>query len=378
MTHSIRLGKLMGIPIELDYTWFIVFVLLAVTLGGFLFPEEISRVSLGLRIVLVLLATLLFFASIVIHEFSHSYVARLNGIEIASITLFIFGGVARMTSEPKSAGAELKVAAAGPAASIGLSVVFFSLSLLAGASGLEASLGVVFQYLAMVNLMLAGFNLMPGFPLDGGRILRAVIWQSTGSMSYATRIASGFGQGLGYLLIAGGLVAFLWPGGRFMVAGIWFLFLGWFLVQAARSSYIQMLLRQALSGIPVERLMSREIVTVPSNLSLQDLVNDYFLTYQYGAFPVLDEGQLRGMVSLKEVRQIPREQWAFTPVSQVLQPLSADQTVKPWEDAWDAMAKMATEEPGRLMVVDEQGALLGMMSKSDLMHLIRTKLDLGL
>jgi Zn-dependent protease/CBS domain-containing protein len=376
MQGSFRLGRIFGLSIEIHYTWFIVFALVALSLTLGLFPQLFPNLPLWYSWVLGIAVTVLFFGSVLAHEVAHSLVARTQGIEISGITLFIFGGVARMTEEPRKPSAEFKMAAAGPAASIALGVFFWALSYLLQLQGASQPVWVASRWLGYINLVLAAFNLVPGFPLDGGRLLRAALWHFTGDLGRATHIASIGGQVFGYLLMAYGFFnLFARPSG--WIYGLWWIFIGWFVVEAARSSYQQMLLRRALSGISVRSIMTPEVTTVSPDITLQELVENYFLRLNYAAFPVTTDGEIRGMVELSHVRQVPREQWASTRVADVVEPLKPSQLLKPSDDAWDALSRMAGTGQGRILVT-EGGSLVGIVSRTNVMRLLRTKLELGL
>lgn len=374
MSRTIRLGRILGIMIELDYTWFIVFALVALTLSVWYFPGVFPNMPLWLSWVLGLSAAVLFFASVLIHELMHSVVAQRYGMQISSISLFVFGGVSRITGEPPTPGVELKMAAAGPFASLVLAVFFYALVVWSRALGLGQAFTALVAWLAIMNGALTVFNLVPGFPLDGGRLLRAIIWRATGNQLRATRVAAGIGQGFGYLLMGVGVLSVLLGG---LLSGVWWLFIGWFLVQAAANSYQQTLLQRALAGVSVDRLMSREVTAVPATMNLAELVDDYFLTRSQTAYPVVDDGgNLAGMVTTADVRSIPRQDWVATPVSRVVQPISEDNTVTPETDGWDALLKMATGNRGRLLVTSNHH-LVGMVSQSHILDVLRHRMDLG-
>ena len=373
MLRSIRLGHILGISLEVDYTWFIVFALVAAALATGYFPAALPAERFPIVLLLAVVTALALFASVVAHELAHSYVARLNGVNITSITLFVFGGVARMTDEPPSPGAELRIAAAGPAMSIFLAAAFGSVYVWGQALQWPQELQTAFKLLAGMNIMLAIFNLLPGFPLDGGRLLRALLWKKTGSLGQATRVASGAGQLLGYALIVWGALDIL---GGSLVGGIWLIFIGWFVIQAAVASYRQVQARQMLSGIPVRSLMTTDVVTVPAHITLKELVENYFLAHGYTAYPVLDGENLVGCVSLDKVRAIEREKWPTLIVGDIVPPLSDRHVVSPETDGWDAVAKMAREGQPRLLVT-EGDRLVGMLSQTNVMRLIRARLELG-
>jgi Zn-dependent protease/CBS domain-containing protein len=373
MTKSFRIGRIYGIDIEIDYTWFIIFALLALLLsrpGGPL-TKNLPDLPLVARWLLALVATLLFFGSVLLHELSHSLVALRNGLKISGITLFIFGGVSKMTDEPRSPGVEFRMAIAGPAASFVLAAVFFALSRLVDA-GPAHVFGTVFLWLAVVNAMLGAFNLLPGFPLDGGRVLRAGLWQWFSNLGEATRIASAFGQGLGTLMIVGGVFLALIRD----ISGLWLAFIGWFLIQAAQSSYQQVLVRQLLSDVIVGDVMTRDVDTVPADCTLEEVVHEHVMMRSHPAYPVFDNGHLLGLLTLGDIRHVPREQRYHVTAREVVPPLSEAQTITPDAEVWDALGKMMTGNQGRLLVVDD-GHLAGIISRSDILRVMRTRMELG-
>jgi len=369
-SHSIRLGRILGIEIDLDYTWFIILALVAFTFAGNL-ARTLKGLPAGYYWLLGLLIAVLLFVCVILHELSHSIIAKRHGLGIAGITLFLFGGVSKLVREPRSAWSELQVAIIGPLVSLVLAGIFFLLQLLPVGPVFK----VVFSIVAIINLSLAIFNLLPGLPLDGGRVLRAIVWAASGNFSQATRVAALSGQALGFLLILGGVMTFF-TNPRGVMSGLWLAFIGWFLIQAAQSSYQQTVLRRLLSGVRVSSLMTSEVTTVPAATLLDEIVSGYFLTHNYAAFPVLRDGEVVGLIHLSDVRQIPRERWATTPVGEVVSSLRPEQVVSPDEDAWEALTKMASENQGRLLVM-QRNALCGILSRTDVMRLIRTKMELG-
>lgn len=374
MTRSFRIGRILGIDIEIDYTWFIIFVLLAFLLsrpGGPL-TRNLPDLPLLSRWLLALVTTLLFFGSVLFHELSHALVALRNGLGISGITLFIFGGVAKMTEEPRSPAVEFKMAIAGPAASFVLAVVFYLLAHTLGAAPGQV-FGTVFLWLAIVNAMLGAFNLLPGFPLDGGRVLRAGLWSWLSNLSEATRIASAVGQGLGTLMIIFGVFLFAAGGG---INGLWLAFIGWFLIQAAQSSYQQLLVRQLLSDITVREVMTKEVDTVQGGCTLEEVIHEHVMTRSHPAYPVFESGQLLGLLTLGDIRHVPREQRYHVTAREVVPPLSEAQTITPETGVWDALGKMMTGNQGRLLVL-EDGRMAGIISRSDILRVMRTRMELG-
>ena len=374
MTRSFRIGRLFGIDIEIDYTWFIVFFLVAALLSTRILANQLPGLSLGARWLVAGITALLFFASVLLHELSHSVVARRSGLGITGITLFLFGGVSKMSDEPESPGVEFRIAIAGPLTSVALAFIFLGIAHLVRAAPGGDVLNTVFTWLGWINGMLAVFNLLPGFPLDGGRVLRAGLWRAMGSLAEATRIASTFGHALGLLMIVGGVMLFALGAG---FTGLWPAFIGWFLIQAARSSYQQVVLRQAISGVPVETVMTGDVDWVPADIPLDQIVNDYVMRHNHPAFPVFDGDQLIGLLCPGDIRNVPQERWGQVTAREATPPLSQANTISPQADAWDALVRMSAESCGRLLVV-EDGMLRGIISRTDIMRLMRHRLELGL
>ena len=370
MHGSIHLGRIAGISIDLHFTWFIMFAFVVfIVVTQWLPPTGIEP---GARWLLGVVLAIVFFVTLLLHELAHSLVAKRLGIGISGITLFIFGGVSRMTSEPKTAADELKMAIVGPLTSAILGVVFLSAASAVHNVGASEALRLGLFWLGLINLTLAGFNLLPGFPLDGGRVLRAAVWSATNDLRHATYIAATAGQGLGYALMAFGVL------GLFLTAwnGVLLILLGWFLLDAARSSYQQQLLQNALSGVHVRDIMTQNVVTIPPELTLQQAVDNYFLRLNHAAFPVAQDHHVSGILTLPHVRQVPREQWPYTRAGDVVDALDSSDFMRPDADVWDALTAMATKDSGRLLVV-EDGALVGIISRTDIMRFLRTKMALG-
>ncbi len=374
MTRAFRIGRILGVDIEVDYTWFIIFFILVIGLSTGWFARYLPAVSQGLRWLIAALTAVLFFASVLLHELAHSVVAIRSGLKISGITLFLFGGVSKMTDEPKSPEIEFRMAVAGPLMSLALAALFFAgwFALRSAPGG--AVFSTVFGWLSFVNGMLAAFNLLPGYPLDGGRVLRAGLWKWVASVSEATRIASAFGQGIGVLLIMGGIFAFFSGGG---FGGLWLAFIGWFLTQAAQSSYQQLILRQALSSMPVSVVMTEDVDVVPSHLTLDRVVNEYIMGRNHPAFPVQDGERVLGLLCLNDVRSVPRDQWGQVTAAEAAPALSEHNTIPPTADAWEALVRMSAENCGRLLVIDN-GLLRGIVSRTDIMRLMRNRLELGI
>jgi Zn-dependent protease/predicted transcriptional regulator len=375
MPGSLRLGRILGLEIEVHYSWFIVFALFALSLANWYFPQKFPSLPIAQRWLLGVIGSLALFGSLLLHEMAHSVVAQANGIKISGITLFLFGGVSRMTDEPPSAAVEFKVAVAGPATSIALAIVFWAVAVLVRAGGGHGPVLATLWWLAIINLVLAAFNLVPGFPLDGGRLLRALIWYASGNLRRASRIASWFGQGVGYLLIAWGVLRVFQQN---WLMGIWGAFIGWFLIDAARAGYQQVIVRRMLSGVPVSRIMTTDVQVVPADISILEAVNGHFLVHHFSAFPVVAEGMVTGLIGLREIREVPREQWAITSVSQVMRPVSAEDTLSPDDDAVHALRRMTAGETAGPLLVMAEGQLSGIITRTDLMAHLRARLELDL
>jgi Zn-dependent protease/CBS domain-containing protein len=347
---GISLGRLFGFQIDLDYSWFVIFFLILGTFTGIVFPTYAPGLSQGAYLAMGAAGALLFFVSLLLHELAHAFVARWKGIEVEGITLFIFGGMARTKSEAVHPMDELQIAGVGPLASFLLAVLFYGLAVLADMGGWHP-LFAVSEHLGFLNLALAIFNLLPGFPLDGGRMLRAVIWRITGNLRRATRAATTAGKALGWLIIAGGGYLLLVSGQ--LVSGLWFIFIGWFLAQAADASYTQMLLRQALSGRVARDAMTLFPETVTPDVTLDKLVDSYFMKRPYNSFPVTDDGIVIGMITLLQVKRVPQSEWPRLRVAEVMTPLVDTLIVSPQSPMTEVLERMSENETRRVIVAQE-------------------------
>ena len=362
---SWRVGRIAGIEIRIDSSWAVIALLITYSMylrSSVLYPE----LSGGGAVALGILATVLFFGSVLVHELAHAVVSQARGIRVQDITLFLFGGATRARVESRGPGDEFLIALVGPLTS-GLLAGLFGIVAGLGRDLLSAPLAGTFGYLAWTNLLLAAFNLVPGFPLDGGRLLRSAIWKATGSLARATRIASLAGQGVGWLLVAGG-VAFLLAGD--LAGGIWFAFIGWFLVQAARSSYQELQLQQLLARVEAEDVMAADLVRIPPELTLQDAVDDYFMRYNHSAFPVDEHERTIGLLTLRGVRRVPREQWPTRRVRELMVPLGDQVVVAPDARMDGVLGKLQDGEAGRVLVTQD-GEVVGIITPSDLTRWLR-------
>jgi Zn-dependent protease/predicted transcriptional regulator len=361
---SWRVGRIAGIEIRVDSSWVVIALLITYSMY-----QQVSRVydiSGGEAVGIGVLATVLFFGSVLVHELAHALVSQARGIRVQDITLFLFGGATRAKVESRGPGDEFLIALVGPLTS-GLLAAGFGIVASLGRDVLSTPLTGTFGYLAWTNLILAAFNLVPGFPLDGGRLLRAAIWKATGSLARATRIASMAGQGVGWLLVAAG-VAWLLAGD--LAGGIWFAFIGWFLVQAARSSYQELQLQQLLRGVEAEEVMAGALVRIPPELSLQDAVDDYFMRYDHSGFPVEEQGRTIGLLTLRGVRRVPREQWPTHRVRDHMVPLGDQVVVAPDARMDDVVGKLQDSEANRVLVAQD-GEVVGIITPSDLTRWLR-------
>lgn len=369
--RSYHLFTLLGFRIGLDISWFLLAALIIWSLASGYFPAEIPGLERSTYIWMGVLGALGLFASLIFHELAHAVVARRNNLKISGITLFVFGGVAHMEEEPQTARVEFLMAIAGPIASAVLAIGFFLLLRSGLLSGLETVVAVV-TYLALINLVLAIFNMIPAFPLDGGRILRSLLWWWQGSLRKATRIASAFGAVLGLALM--GLGVFTIVTGAF-VAGMWQLLIGFFIYNAAGMSRMTTELREGLRDVPVARLMNAQPVAIPSRASVQEAVDDYFYRYHFKFFPVVEDGRPIGCVRLRNVSSVPREDWAHTPVTKIMDKLGPENTVTPQTGVFDALRQMTRSGNSRVIVA-ENGKLLGVLTQRDIMNFMAIMMEL--
>lgn len=370
MRGAIRLGRILGVPIGANYTWFIALWVLTWSLARAYYPQVFPGFPDATYWAMGLASAFLLFGSVVVHELGHAVAARRYGIRTRGIILFLFGGVAQIAKDPPTPKSDLVVAAAGPLTSFLLAGLFRFIQEVTGGS----ALGVIIAYLAWINAGLAVFNLIPGYPLDGGRMLRALLWWGTGSMERATRIAAVAGRIAAVSFIAvGAIMAFT----RSVTGGLWLVLIGWFMDTAAQASYQQVVLREALGGVRVGDIMTRQLHTVDPNLSLDQVVADHFLPFKHGGFPVVWGDRLLGLITLHDIKEVPKERRASTTVREVMTPLARLRVVKPSTSAYDAFVRMAEGGIGRLPVIDDDGNLVGILTRSDLLHVLRIRVELA-
>ncbi len=373
MGNAFNLGRLFGIQVRLHYTWFIIFVLITVSLSWQYFPFYYHGWSWLMYWMVGIASSLLFFSSVLAHELSHSLVSRSGGIPVKSITLFIFGGVAHIAREPEKASAELKMAVAGPACSLAIGGLFGLLWFLT--RGTFEPLAAIAFWLAQVNVVLAAFNLIPGFPLDGGRVFRSILWRATGNYGRSTRIATRVGQGVGYLFILGGILIMFILHNWF--SGLWLVFIGWFLDNAASASYRQAQWREALQGFTAADVMTADYPVAPSDITVSQLVQHHVFPSGRRFFMVADEGRLQGMLTLHNIKSVPRQDWDVTLVRQIMIPVDKLKIAYLNQDALSIMEQMDESAINQIPVVSE-GRVVGFVARDDMIRFLRTRSELGI
>lgn len=362
---GVQIGHIFGIPIYLHPSWLIIFALITITIG-LQFTAQHPHWSPTEHWVLGVATSLLFFASVLFHELCHSVVALRYKLPVKSITLFVFGGLSAIEREPSSAGQEFKMAIAGPVSSLVLAGVFWAIWQYAHAG---EAIAAMCSWLAYINLVLGLFNLVPGFPLDGGRVLRGIIWGITKDYRKASRIASGSGRFFAYLMILGGIYLVL-RGNWF--AGLWTAFIGWFLLEAAKESYVQVALRETLSGVRTDDIMAREIPTVARDVSIDEYIHQVLRTGRR-AHIVVGGDHPSGLISLQSARHVPRENWVNTSVQAVMVPMEKVQAAKPDEPVLEVLQRMQTSDIGQMPVVSD-GHIVGMIGRDTILQVLQTRL----
>lgn len=363
--RSLTLTEILGIKIKVNITWVFIAILLAWALAQGYFPAVHEGLSKAAYWWMGAIAVIGLFLSILLHELGHSVVARAHGMEIKGITLWLLGGVAEMADEPPSPAAEFFMAIAGPIVSVILAVLFFFLSQFFGRAE-PTAIASVLRYLAMLNMILAIFNLIPAFPLDGGRVARAVLWAWKGDYRWATSVAARMGSMFGIALMAFGVVAALTGAG---LGALWWVILGMFVRFAADSSRSQMEVKEALTGKTVRDFMTRDPIVTPPDITVADLIEDYIYKYSFEFFPVMDHGNLLGSVSLREVRQVPKEARSNTRVRDIMVPVEASQTIDAAAPSGEALSRMQGTG-NSVLLVTSGGHLAGVIALKDIVRLI--------
>jgi Zn-dependent protease/CBS domain-containing protein len=368
-TDHVQIARVMGIPIHLHFSWLIIFGLIAWTLSTGYFPAKSPDLPASSYWAKGLVASLLFFVSILLHELGHAFVALRHGLRTRSITLFIFGGVAQLEKEPKDGRAELRMAAAGPLVSLALSGLFYACAALPFVS---PSVAAVAKYLALINLILALFNLVPAFPMDGGRLLRGALWGPLGK-ARATRIASGAGTFFAFFLIFVGVFSLLRGDA---LAGVWYILIGWFIKDASSASYQQSRLDEALRGTTVRDAMVEGVATVPGSGSVAEAAREYFMRTGYGSYPVTRGDAVVGLLCLKDVLKLSPEERESTSVQGAMRPLTDAIVTDPDASLPMAIARMAETGITRLLVMHGD-RLVGMLTTSGVIRRLRVREELG-
>ena len=391
MRGGIRVLRIFGIDIFIDWSWIFIFLLVTWNLAAAVFPNLHPDWSMGLNLAVSIGASLLFFGSVLAHELAHSVVAKARGLPVRRITLFIFGGAADIGREPPSPKTEFLVAVVGPLTSVVLGGIFILIggllmngTVLFGDGPFQAlaalgPIGTLLMWLGWINILLGIFNMVPGFPLDGGRILRSILWAVTKNMRLATRLATYAGHLVAWTFIVTGVAmvfGFQVPiFGTGLIGGLWLAFIGWFLNNAAAASYQQAVVQDMLEGVPVSRLMRANTPAVQPNMTIGDLIYEYIMGTDERAFPVIENEILLGLVCLEDVRKVERENWEKTLVKDIMTPAAKLDVVKPYEDATEALHKLTRRETSQIPVV--QGSqLVGMLRERDILRWLQVQSNL--
>jgi Zn-dependent protease len=366
LTDSITLGRIAGIRLGLHWSWLVVFALIVWTLATAIFPEMNEGLSDGTYVAMAIVAAVLFFASLVGHEYGHALQARREGVEIDGITLWLFGGVARFKGMFPSAGAEFRIAIAGPLVSLVLGLLFV---LIAWVAGMPEAVDGVAAWLGYINLTLLVFNLLPALPLDGGRVLRSLLWRARGEFAWATRVAATIGRGFGYAMIAGGVFLFIFEGA---FSGAWLAFLGWFLLQAAAAEDNYLLAKQALGHLHVRDLMVGDPVTARPDATLGEFMDDVVSRTRYTTYPVTDNGRAVGLLPFRRVAEIPRGEWERRSVGDCMIPREQVPVVQADDDLIEAAGELAESDLRRGLVLDGD-RLVGLLSMTDVARALQMR-----
>ncbi|HKR84848.1 MAG TPA: site-2 protease family protein [Terriglobales bacterium] len=374
MKAQVKLGKIGGIPIGLHYSWFIIALLIVLSLA-----QHFRAVDAGwgraLTWIAAIITGVLFFTALLLHELAHSLVAKARGLRVRAITLFALGGVSQIESEASDAKTEFWIAIVGPITSLVIGVILLGAAQLTGwrlTSEPASPAAAVLVWLGYINIMLAAFNMIPGYPLDGGRVLRAVFWWITRSADRATKLASQVGQIVAFLFISFGLVRFFFSGN---FGGLWLAFIGWFLLDASRSSYIQTELISELRDRRVADIMDRDYATVEGHLSLQDFLNEYILRTGRRCFVVTQNDRVSGLITTHELKEVNRSDWTQRSVQSAMRPLAQMRAVTPDTPAIKALEVMTREDLNQLPVISD-GRLEGLFSRGRVLSFLRTQAEL--
>ena len=376
MRSNIKLGRIAGIEIGLHYSWFIIAALIAFSLGE-QFHHDNSNWSPAQIWAAAIFTAVMFFVGLLLHELSHSLVAKAYGLKVRAITLFALGGVSQIEEDAKSAKVEFWVAIAGPIASFIIGGICLALAHSLGwrpRVAPQTAATAVLYWLGYINVVLGLFNLIPGFPLDGGRVLRAIVWAIVKNADRATRFAARVGQVVAFLFIIDGIWSFFRGAG---FGGLWMAFIGWFLMDAAKASYAQVEIMASFRGVRVAEVMSRDCTTVNRGMSLQEFVDTYLLKTGQRCFAVEDQGRLVGLITPRDVGLVPRDRWEFTTIREAMRPLQDLRIISPDTPVIDALQLMARNDLNQLPVVSN-GTLQGIFSRSQLMQMLQARAELQL
>lgn len=369
--NSIHLFSIFGIPIKIHLSWIIIFVLITWSLAAGYFPQAHPDWPPRLYWAIGIITSLLFFLSVLLHELSHSVVARMRGMEVRDIMLFVFGGVSEIRDEPSSAGTEFVMAFVGPLTSIAIGGISYLLHMLL--RNISEPAAATAYYLFWINMLLGLFNLVPGFPLDGGRVLRSIIWGITRDLEKATRWAVHSGVFVAYGLIFLGIWSIF---GQNVIGGLWFIFIGWFLNNAAQSALSQSVIRRVLQGHSVDEVVNRNCHLVPAEESLDTLVHDHILAEGRRCLPVIEDGRIVGLVTVHNVKEAPREKWPSIHAKEIMVPMDRVKAIQSEQDLWTAFRKMSEEDVNQLAVVSD-GHFVGLVGRDSLLNFIRLRSELG-
>jgi Zn-dependent protease/CBS domain-containing protein len=373
MGQSIRIGRIFGIQIALHPSWFVIFLIVTYTMAASELPRVFKTWDEGLYWIVGAVISLLFFASVLAHELSHSLVAHRFGIRVRDITLFIFGGASTLEGEAQRPRDEALIAAAGPLTSLAIGAVLFGIDVLVDQQEILAIVG----WLGFINITLGLFNLIPGFPMDGGRILHALLWRIRGDRNVATRNAAGIGRLFGYFLIAGGIFLIFQGANLFM--GVWLALIGWFLSNAAEAAIAQVSVEHALKGIKVREVMESDPPSVTPNETVADLVNERLIRGGHRSFLARhDDGGLAGIVTLSDVRRMPRENWDAARVTDIMTRYADLATIGPDAELEAALKLLQEREVNQLPVVTDEGrTVVGLLTRAGILRLIEARMRLG-
>ena len=374
MGGAFSLGRILGIQFRIHYSWFFIFVLITVSLSWQYFPYNYPEWSAPTYWLTGTATSLLFFSSVVAHELAHSLVGRANGIPMRSITLFLFGGVAHMGREATGHRAEFRMAMAGPLASLLIGGLFFVLHLLL--QNVNEPIAALSFWLAQINVVLAIFNLIPGFPLDGGRVFRSLLWRFSGNYQRATRIAVEVGRGVGYLFIAAGIVLMLLYPGRWF-NGLWLAFIGMFLIYVATASYRQAQWQAALQGVRVTDVMTTYCPVISPDMTISQVVQQYIFTIGHRCFMVTAGDELQGILTLQNIRSVERKNWDNTAVGDAMTRSELLKVVPPEEEVLSVIEQMEEYGISQMPVVSE-GRIIGLIARDDVLRLLYTRSRLGI